>query len=108
MKRIAKEHKQNPSIIKTNKFYKKYKDFKLPKADAAKINTIAKCLNNKKATGADNILPKLAANVTDVVHIINIMNEDISIKTIQGTAKLANIFPICKKEAREDLKIYRN
>lgn len=40
MKRIKKEHKQT---IKTNTFYKTYKNFKFPKADTAEINTTVKC-----------------------------------------------------------------
>ena len=75
----------------------------IKEATVSEINTLLKSVNTKKATGPDNILPKLvklSANVIDS-HLCNITNKGIKNSSFLDAAKIASFRPICVKS---DLK----
>ena len=68
VKQINKKFGSHPSIVETKKNINIVEKFTIKEATVSNINTLLKSVNAKKATGPDNIPPKLAklsANVID-------------------------------------------
>ena len=73
------------------------------------MNTLRKSVNTKKATGPDNIPPKLvklSANVIDS-HLCNIINKGLQNSSFPDAAKIASVRPIYKKKCRNTIENYR-
>ena len=73
--------------------------FTIKEATVSGINTVLKSVNTKKATGPDNISPKLvklSVNVLDS-HLCNIINEGLQNSSFPDAAKIASVGPIYKK-----------
>lgn len=66
-------------------------------------------MNSKKATGPDNIPPKIVKLTADIIdsHITNIINSDIEKNCYSEEAKTATVRPIYKKDDRDKVKNYR-
>ena len=81
----------------------------IKEATVSEINTLLKSVNTKKATGPDNILPKLvklSANVIDS-HLCNIINKGLQNSSFPDAAKIASVRPIYKKKCRNTIENYR-
>ena len=100
MEEVIKTHENHLSIklIKDN-VLSEDKDFTIEPATVVEINEIIKHLNSKKATGPDTIpvkIVKLAATIIDS-HLVNIINNDLSINSFSNSAKVVSVTPIFKK-----------
>ena len=72
------------------------------------INKIIKSLNLKRAKGPEAIsakFVKMSANILDS-HLVNIVNNDISLNKYSKHAKTTTVRPIFKKEDRIRVKHY--
>ena len=107
---IIKTYEHHPSIklIKEH-IQKENNEFNVKAASAGQIKKIIKGLNPKKAAGPDKVpvkIVKLAASVIDF-HLTNIINNNLSNNAFSGSAKLASVRPIYKKDDRNEIKNYR-
>ena len=78
-KQIIKKFENHPSIVEIKKNINIVEKFTIKEATVSDINTLLKSVNTKKATGPDNIPPKLvklSANVIDS-HLCNIINKSL-------------------------------
>ena len=108
---IIKTYEHHPSIklIKEH-IQKENNEFNVKAASAGQIKKINKCLNPKKAAGPDKVpvkIVKLAASVIDS-HLSNIINNNLSNNAFSGSAKLASVRPIYKKDDWNEIKNYRS
>ena len=75
VKQIIKKFESHPSIVEIKKYINIVEKFTIKEATVSDINTLLKSVNTKKATGSDNIPPKLvklSGNVIDS-HLCNII-----------------------------------
>ena len=76
VKQIISKFEKHPGIVEIKKNINIVKKFTIKEATVSEINTLLKSVNTKKATGPDNIPPKLvklSANLIDS-HLYNIIN----------------------------------
>ena len=109
VKSIIDEYCNHPSILRIKEKFPLRQDFDIPLATVSQINRLISEINIKKATGPDNIHPrlvKLSANIIDS-HLTNIINRDISSNHFSDNAKIAPVIPILKKNERDLLENYR-
>ena len=110
VKQIIKKFESHPSIVETKKNINIVEKFTIKEATVSNINTLLKSVNTKKATGPDNIPPKLAklsANVIDS-HLWNIVNKGLQNSSFPDAAKIASVRPIYKKKCRNTIENYRS
>ena len=96
---IKSKYQNHSSITMINSLNFERKFFEIPQAQVIEINKFIRDINHKKATGPDNIPPKivkLSANVIDS-HLTNIINNDIQKNHFSEDAKRATVKPIYKK-----------
>ena len=77
VKSIINEYSNHPSILRIEKEIPVRQDFDIPKATVFQINRLIRDINVKKATGPDNIPPrlvKLSANIKES-HFTKIISE---------------------------------
>ena len=109
VEKIIKHYKNHPSIETINKICNKKENFDIPTTTTEEINKIIKELDPKKAIGLNKIPPKIvkmSANVIDS-HLVNIINNDITINVFSKKAKVACAKPIFKKNEGEKIENYR-
>ena len=106
VKQIIKKFENHPSILEIKKNINIVEKFTIKEATVSDINTLLKSVNTKKATGPDNIPPKLSANVIDS-HLCNIINKDLQDSSFPDAAKIASVRPIYKKKCRNTIENYR-
>ena len=90
-KQINKYFETHPSIIEIMKNINILEKFTIKEATVSDINTLLKSVNKKKATGPNNISPKLvklSANVIDS-HLCNIINKGLQNSSFPDAAKIA-------------------
>ena len=110
VKQIIKKFESHPSILEIKKNIKIVEKFKIKEATFSDINTLLKSVITKKATGPDNIHPKLvnlSANVIDR-HLCNIINKGLQNSSFPDAAKVASVRPIYKKKCRKTIENYRS
>ena len=85
------------------------KEFKIKEARVEQVNKILRNINPRKATGPDEIPPKIvkmSANIIDS-HLTNIINSNLKRNAFYDSAKVASIRPIFKgKGERTEIKNY--
>ena len=64
---IITKYKRHPSILKIKNNFDSSISFNFPKAAIAHINAFLKQVDPKKATGLDNVLPKLLKMSANVI-----------------------------------------
>ena len=109
VKQIIKKFENHPSIVEIKKNINVVEKFTIKEATVSDINTLLKSVNTKKATGPDNIPPKLvklSANVIDS-HLCNIINKGPQNSSFPDAAKIALVRPIYKKKCRNTIENYR-
>ena len=110
IKQIIKKFESHPSIVEIKKNINIIEKFTIKEATVSGINTLLKSVNTKKATGPDNIPPKLvklSANVIDS-HLCNIINKGLQNFSFPDAAKkIASVRPIYKKKCRNTIENYR-
>ena len=109
VKQIIKKFESHPSIVEIKKNINIIEKSTIKEATVSGINTLLKSVNAKKATGPDNILPKLvklSANVIDS-HLCNIINKGLQNSSFPDAAKIASVRPIYKKKCRNTIENYR-
>ena len=109
VKQIIKKFENHPSIVEIKKNINIVEKFTIKEATVSDINTLLKSVNTKKATGPDNIPPKLvklSANVIDS-HLCNIINKGLQNSSFPDAAKIASVRPIYKKKCRNTIENYR-
>ena len=101
--------KHHNSIVKIKHQNTENTPFSLPLADKSGINKIIKSLDITKATGPDEIPPKIVKLSADVIaeHLTNIINFDIENKSFSENAKVAHVSAIYKKSTRTNKSNYR-
>ena len=101
--------KHHNSIVKIKHQNTENTSFSLPLADKSSINKIIKSLDITKATGPDEIPPKIVKLSADVIaeHLTNIINFDIENKSFSENAKVAHVSAIYKKSTRTNKSNYR-
>jgi len=100
---IIEKYSKNPIILKIkNTIEDPTKSFCLPAASREEINKIIKNLDTAKATGPDNIPPKLVKICADILDepLKCILNHSIHKNSFPESAKIANVIPIYKKDNR--------
>ena len=109
VKQIIKKFESHPSIAEIKKNINIVELFTIKEATVSDINKLLKSVNTKKATGPDNIPPKLvklSANVIDS-HLCNIINKGLQNSSFPDAAKIASVRPIYKKKCRNTIENYR-
>ena len=109
VKQIIKKFESHPSIVEIKKNIDIIEKFTIKEATVSGINTLLKSVNTKKATGPDNIHPKLvklSAYITDS-HLCNIINKGIQNSSFPDAAKIASVRPIYKKNCRNTMENFR-
>ena len=109
VKQIIKKFESHPSIVEIKKNINIVEKFTIKEATVSDINTLLKSVNTKKATGPDNIPPKLvklSANVIDS-HLCNIINKGLQNSSFPDAAKMASVRPIYKKKCKNSIENYR-
>ena len=74
----------------------------IKEATVSNINTLLKSVNTEKASGPDNIPPKLvklSGNVIDS-HLCNIINKGLQNSFFPDAAKIVSVRPLYKKGCR--------
>ena len=102
VKQINKKFESHPSIVETKKNINIVEKFTIKEATVSNINTLLKSVNTEKASGPDNIPPKLvklSANVIDS-HLCNIINKGLQNSFFPDAAKIASVRPLYKKRCR--------
>ena len=76
-KQIIKKFETHPNIVEIKKSMNIVEKFTVKEAKVSDINALLKSLNTKKATGPDNIPPKLVILSASVIdsHLCNIINK---------------------------------
>jgi len=106
---IVQKYKDHPSILKIKELNIDMNSFDFPEATTEDINKIIKKLNPNKATGPDRIPLKItiaSANIIDS-HLQYIINRDKEKNRYSEDAKTALVWPIYKKDDRDQIKNYR-
>ena len=109
IKQIIKKFESHPSIVEIKKNINIIEKSTIKEATVSGINTLLKSVNAKKATGPDNILPKLvklSANVIDS-HLCNIINKGLQNSSFPDAAKIASVRPVYKEVCRNTIENYR-
>ena len=109
VKQIIEKFENHPSIVEIKKNINIVETFTIKEATVSDINTLLKSVNTKKATGPDNIPPKLvkvSANVIDS-YLCNIINKGLQNSSFPDAAKIASVRPIYKKKCRNTIENYR-
>ena len=77
VKQIIKKFESHPSIVEIKKNINIIEKFTIKEATVSGINTLLKSVNTKKATGPDNIPPKLVKLSTNKIdsHLCKIMHK---------------------------------
>ena len=91
IKQIIKKFENHPSIVEIKKNIDIVEKFTIKEATVSDINTLLKSVNTKKATGTDNIPPKLvklSANVIDS-HLWNMINKSLQSSSFPDAVKIA-------------------
>ena len=107
VKQIIKKLETHPNIVEIKKSMNIEK-FTVKEAKVSDFNALLKSLNRKKATGPDNILPKLvilSARVIDS-HLCNIINKGLE-NSFPPEDKIASVRPIYSKKCRNTIENYR-
>ena len=109
IREIIENYRNHSSIIKIKEIVKEKPIFDFPEATTEDVNNIIKSLNSNKATGPDQIPPKIiktAANVTDS-HLAHIINKNLKKNQFSEDAKTALVRSIYKNDDRGKIKNYR-
>ena len=109
VKQIIKKFENRSSIVEIKKNIHIVEKFTIKEATISDINTLVKSVDTKKATGPDNIPPKLvklSANVIDS-HLCNIINKALQNSSFPDAAKIASVRPIYKKKCRNTIENFR-
>ena len=107
VKQIIKKFETHPSIVEIKKNINIAEKITIKEATVSNINILPKSVNTKKATGPENIPPKLvklSANVIDS-HLCNIINKGLQNSSFPDAAKIASVRPIYKKKCRNTIEI---
>ena len=106
---IIDNYNNRPSILRIDEQNPVRHSYDIPQATVLQINKIIRGLNVKKATGPDNIPPRLVKLSVNVIgsHLTNIINNDISKNCFSEKAKVASVIPIYKKNDRDLIDNYR-
>ena len=107
---IIDKFTSHPCVMKIREHFEDSEfSFSLPLATRDEINKIIKSIDISKATGPDNIPPKLVKMSADIIdeHMTNIINFDISNNSFPDNAKVAHIRTIYKKLERMNKVNYR-
>ena len=97
-KRIIEKYKNHPSIKAIQDTFLVKKEFKIKEAKVEQVNKILRNINPRKATGPDEIPPKIvkmSANIIDS-HLTSITNSNLKRNAFYDSAKVTSIRPIFK------------
>ena len=106
VKQIIKKFENHRNIVETKKNINIVEKFTIKEATVSNINTLLKSINSKKATGPDNIPPKLVRLSVNVIdrHLRNIINKGLQNSSFPDAAKIASVRPIYKKKCRNTIE----
>ena len=109
VKQIIKKFENHPSIVEIKKNINIVETFTIKEATVSDIKTLLKSVNTKKATGPDNVPPKLIKLSTNVIdsHLFNIINKSLQNSSFPDAAKIASVRPIYKKKCRNTTENYK-
>ena len=109
VKQIIQKFENHHSIVEIKENINIVENFTIKEATVSDINTLLKSVNKKKATGPDNIPPKLVKLSVNVIdsHLYNIINKGLQNSSFPDAAKIASVRPVYKKKCRNTIENYR-